>query len=78
MADDYREREDYTLEQIVEEFAISENQLLEMRDYSHKIGIDFTSTPFSRKEADFLVDELNVDFIKIASMDLNNYSFWNF
>ena len=78
LADDYREREDYTLEQIVEEFAISENQLLEMRDYSHKIGIDFTSTPFSRKEADFLVDELDVDFIKIASMDLNNYSFLEF
>jgi len=51
---------------------------LEMRDYSHKIGIDFTSTPFSRKEADFLVDELDVDFIKIASMDLNNYSFLEF
>ena len=78
LADDYRECEDYTLEQIVEEFAISENQLLEMRDYSHKIGIDFTSTPFSRKEADFLVDELDVDFIKIASMDLNNYSFLEF
>jgi len=75
LADDYRQRDDFTLEQIVEEFAISETQLLEMRDYSKKIGIDFTSTPFSRKEADFLVEELNVDFIKIASMDLNNYSF---
>ena len=78
LADDYRERDDYTLEQIVEEFAISESQLLEMRDYSKKIGIDFTSTPFSTKEADFLVDELEVDFIKIASMDLNNYPFLDF
>ena len=78
LSDDYRERNDYTLEEIVEEFAISESQLLEMRNYSKNVGIDFTSTPFSRKEADFLVEELKVDFIKIASMDLNNYSFLEF
>lgn len=78
LSDDYRNRDDYTLEKIVDEFAISEEQLIEMRDYSQEIGIDFTSTPFSKREADFMVEKLNVDFIKIASMDLNNYQFLDY
>lgn len=75
VADDYRNRTDYTLEQIVEEFSISEEELLEMKFFADQIGIDCTSTPFSRREADFLVDNLNSPFIKVASMDLNNYPF---
>ena len=78
LSDDYRNRDDYTLEKIVEEYSISEEQLIEMRDYSQKIGIDFTSTPFSKREVDFMVEHLNVDFIKIASMDLNNYQFLDY
>ena len=78
IGDDYRNRDDFSLEEIVEEFAISEDQLIQMRDYSQKIGIDFTSTPFSKKEANFMVEELNVDFIKVASMDLNNYQFLDY
>lgn len=73
--DDYRNRNDYTLEQIVEEFSISESQLIDMKLFSDSIGIDCTSTPFSKKEVDFLVEKMNVKFIKIASMDLNNYPF---
>lgn len=75
LSDDYRNRNDFTLEQIVEEYSISEAELLEMKDYADEVGIDCTSTPFSRPEVDFLVDQLCVDFIKIASMDLNNYPF---
>lgn len=75
VADDYRNRTDYTLEQIVEEFSISEEELLEMKAFADSVGIDCTSTPFSEKEADFLVDKLNSPFIKVASMDLNNYPF---
>jgi sialic acid synthase SpsE len=78
LSDDYRNRDDYSLEKIVEEYSISEEQLIEMRDYSQKIGIDFTSTPFSKREVDFMVQNLNVDFIKIASMDLNNYQFLDY
>lgn len=73
--DDYRNRNDYTLEQIVEEFSVSEKQLKEMKIFCDEIGIDFSSTPFSKREVDFLVDELKVEFIKVASMDLNNYPF---
>lgn len=75
LKDDYRNRADYTLEEIVEEFSVSENQLIEMKNYCDEVGIDFSSTPFSKKEVDFLVDKLKVKFIKVASMDLNNYPF---
>ena len=75
LTDDYRNRDDYTLEEIVEAYAISESELMEMKEFSSKIGIDFTSTPFSRKEVDFLVDKLDAPFIKIASMDVNNYPY---
>lgn len=73
--DDYRNRKDYTLGQIVEKFSISENQLLELKQFSKNIGIDFISTPFNRKQVDFLVNSINTPFIKVASMDLNNYPF---
>lgn len=75
IADDYRDRDDFSLEEIVDKYAISEKELLEMKAFSDKVGIDCTSTPFSKSEADFLVDKLNTPFIKVASMDLNNYPF---
>lgn len=73
LTDDYRSRNDCTLENIVEEYSISSHELLEMKRYATEIGIDCTSTPFSKAEVDFLVNELDSDFIKVASMDLNNY-----
>lgn len=75
IADDYRDRTDYTLEEIVDAYSISEEELLEMKHFADEVGIDCTSTPFSKKEADFLVDKLHTPFIKVASMDLNNYPF---
>ncbi len=73
--DDYRDRSDYTLEEVVEEYSISESELLEMTNFAAEIGIDCTSTPFNKKEADFLVNKMKTPFIKVASMDLNNYPF---
>ena len=75
VADDYRDRTDYTLAEIVEAYSISEDELLEMKSFADKVGIDCTSTPFSKKEADFLIDKMETPFIKVASMDLNNYPF---
>lgn len=75
LADDYRDRDDYTLEQIVDEYSISEKELLDMKSFADEVGIDCTSTPFSPSEADFLVEKLDTPFIKVASMDLNNYPF---
>jgi N-acetylneuraminate synthase len=75
LTDDYRHRTDFNLEQIVEKYSVSESQLGEMKAYADSLGIMCTSTPFSKKEVDFLVDELNVPFVKIASMDIDNIPF---
>lgn len=75
IADDYRDRNDFTLEQIVDEYSISEEELLDMKKFADEIGVDCSSTPFNKKEADFLIDKLESPFIKVASMDLNNYPF---
>ncbi len=75
VADDYRNRTDYTLESIVEAYSISESELLEMKGFAKDIGIDCASTPFSKREVDFLVEDMEAPFIKVASMDLNNYPF---
>jgi N-acetylneuraminate synthase len=73
LGDDYRERTDYSLEEIVDDYSISEAELREMKLYADEAGIDCISTPFSRQEVNFLVDDLRASFIKVASMDLNNY-----
>jgi len=78
IADDYRNRTDFTMEEIVEKYDISEQELIDMKMFCDGIGIQFASTPFSIKEADFLLDELNAPFIKVASMDLNNYPFLSY
>ncbi|MBD5492126.1 MAG: N-acetylneuraminate synthase [Lachnospiraceae bacterium] len=75
LADDYRNRTDYTLEEIVEEYSIDFKQHYLLKEYCKKSGIEFNSTPFSCAEVDLLVDELDVPFVKIASMDLNNLPF---
>ncbi len=73
LKDDYRDRTDYTLEKIVDEFSISEDELVQMKKIADEVGIDMISTPFSKREVDFLVDTLKAPFIKVASMDVNNY-----
>ncbi|OCQ20178.1 N-acetylneuraminate synthase [Pseudoalteromonas luteoviolacea] len=78
IADDYRDRDDFTMEEIVEEYSISEEELLEMKSFAAEVGIDCSSTPFCRSEVDFLVDKLESPFIKVASMDLNNYPFLDY
>lgn len=75
LRDDYRNRTDYTLEEIVDEYSIDRADHYLLKEYCDSIGIEFNSTPFSRGEVDLLVDELKVPFIKIASMDLNNIPF---
>lgn len=75
LKDDYRNRTDFTLERIVDAFSISEQELYEMKLFSDTLNLDCTSTPFSRKEVDFLTGKFDAKFIKIASMDLNNFPF---
>jgi sialic acid synthase SpsE len=59
----------------VKKLALSSGQLKELSEYSKSIGIDFASTPYSNEEADFLINECHVPFIKVASMDINNYAY---
>ena len=60
---------------IVQKFSLNAQQLLDMANYCHEIGIGFSSTPYSNEEVDFLVDECKIPFIKIASMEVNNPDF---
>ena len=60
---------------IVTKFSLSQDELLEMAKYCKELGIGFSSTPYSEPEVDFLADECEVPFIKIASMEVNNYPF---
>ena len=53
-------------------FSLSAKELLELVAYCQNVGISFASTPYSKSEVDFLVENCDVPFIKIASMDLNN------
>ncbi len=50
-----------------------ESDYRELCDYTHKKGLDFTSTPFDYASADFLADM--VDFYKISSSDCSNIPF---
>lgn len=63
---------------MVSKFAFSEKELAEVAEFSRKCGIGFSSTPYSRAEVDFLVNECNVPFVKIGSMELINYPFLDY
>ena len=52
LSDDYRNRTDFTLEQIVEKFAISFDQMAEMKAYCDKVGIAFSASAFAPSEVE--------------------------
>jgi sialic acid synthase SpsE len=53
-------------------FSLSEDELIEIAHFSKDCGIDFSSTPYSKQEVDFLLNQCEAPYIKVASMDLNN------
>lgn len=57
---------------MVSSFSLKPEELLELSEYCDKVGIDFSSTPYSEEEVDFLVNQCKAPFVKIASMDINN------
>ena len=57
---------------VVSGFSLKPEALLELSEYCNDIGIDFSSTPYSNEEADFLIDQCKASFVKVASMDINN------
>lgn len=60
---------------VVKKFALSEDDFRILAEHARNTGIAFASTPYSREEVDLLVEECGVPFLKIASMELNNYHF---
>lgn len=65
-------------QRFVKRYSLSEEAFTKIVDYCSEIGIDFSSTPYSENEVDFLVDKTNAPFIKIASMELNNLPFLDY
>ena len=63
---------------IVTKFSLQESQLEELAKHCVDLQIDFSSTPYSKQEAEFLVKVCNAPFIKIASMELNNTPYLDF
>ena len=61
-----------SLEKMVDKYYLRKEQHFELKNYCISRGIDFCSTPFSQEEVD-LLNELDVEFFKVASMDINNY-----
>lgn len=57
---------------MVSGFSLKPEELLKLSKYCDDIGIDFSSTPYSIEEVDFLVDHCKAPFVKVASMDINN------
>jgi N-acetylneuraminate synthase len=62
----------------VNKFSMSAEQLFELSEYCRNAGVDFASTPYSCEEVDFLAEKAKAPFIKIASMELNNYPFLDY
>ena len=60
-----------SLKEMVEKYYLKEEQHYELKEYCEAIGIDFCSSPFSKKEVDLLI-KVGVPFLKVASMDINN------
>ena len=69
LGDDYRQRNDHSLESIMDEYALTSDEMRELAEYCRRVGIDFSTTPFSTEQVDECVD-LGAPFIKIASMDI--------
>lgn len=60
-----------SLKEMVEKYYLREEEHFELKEYCDLKGVDFCSTPFSKEEVDLLM-KLDVPFIKVASMDMNN------
>lgn len=68
-------RDNPIAKRIVTKFSFGGERLKELAGYCASVGIDFASTPYSQQEAEFLVHECNAPFVKVASMELNNYPY---
>lgn len=68
-------RQNPIAKRFVDKFSLSPEQLKELSAYCREKGVAFSSTPYSEEEADFLAEECEPPFLKIASMEINNPRF---
>ncbi len=68
-------KENRMAKKLVKKFSLSETDLLELSGFCMENEIDFSSTPYSESEVDFLADRCGAPYIKIASMDIDNFPF---
>jgi N-acetylneuraminate synthase len=59
----------------VDRLGLKPETLKEMAAYCRELGVEFSSTPYSFEEVDYLVDECRAPFVKISSMEVNNAEF---
>ncbi len=71
-------RQNPVAKRFVDKFSFGPEQLKELSTYAQSVGISFGSTPYSCNEVDFLLEHCSVPFIKIASMEINNYSYLDY
>ncbi|TCI05420.1 polysaccharide biosynthesis protein [Corallincola luteus] len=69
--DDCKKKHFGSLREMVDKYALTTEDHHELKLYCDSKGVAFCSTPFSEGEAD-LLEELDVPFFKIASMDITN------
>lgn len=63
---------------LVKKFSFGEAELVELAQFSRDNGIAFSSTPYARSEAEFLLDRCQAPFVKVASMELTNLPYLAF
>jgi N-acetylneuraminate synthase len=72
LADYQRHGEDDSRTQwdLLKGLELSHPEFIALRDHAQKVGIAFLSTGFDLDELDFLIDELTIPLVKVASGDL--------
>lgn len=58
--------------EMVKKLELSFKEFKELKAYCDKLSIEFLSTPFDFESADFLIDELDLQIIKIPSGEITN------
>ncbi len=60
---------------MVKKLELAFHEFIELKKYCEHVGIEFLSTPFDFESADFLINTLKLETIKISSGDITNAPF---
>lgn len=68
-------RSEETQFEMVKALELSYNDFAELKEHAKVIGIDFLSTPDDEDSLDFLVDKLDLPWVKVGSGEITNIPF---